>query len=124
VGYVRRSGRETDIKNLIDEIETYINKNRHIYNILVHYYKDKDVEKFDEYSAKLKSYLIATKWRYLEQSKILYIGFDAFMDQAEKAYATKTLMYGFGNASTYYFLDEYKDIPRYKDLVERFREGR
>ena len=60
VGYVRRSGRETDIKNLIDEIETYINKNRHIYNILVHYYKDKDVEKFDEYSAKLKSYLIAT----------------------------------------------------------------
>jgi len=124
VGYVRRSGRETDIKNLIDEIETYINKNRHIYNILVHYYKDKDVEKFDEYSAKLKSYLIATKWRYLEQSKISYIGFDAFMDQAEKAYETKTLMYGFGNVSTYYFLDEHKDNPRYKALVEKFREGR
>ena len=50
--------------------------------------------------------------------------FYAFIYQAEKAYATKTLMYGFGNASTYYFLDEYKDNPRYKDLVERFREGR
>ena len=123
-GYVRRSGRENDIKNLVDEIETYINKNRQIYNILVHYYKDKDDEKFNEYSAKLKSYLNTTKWRYLEQSKILYIGFDAFMEQAEKAYTMKTLMYGFGTVSTYYFLDEHKDNPRYKALVEKFREGR
>ena len=123
-GYVRRSGRENDIKNLVDEIETYINKNRQIYNILVHYYKDKDDEKFNEYSAKLKSYLNTTKWRYLEQSKILYIGFDAFMEQAEKAYTMKTLMYGFGTVSSCYFLDEHKDNPRYKALVEKFREGR
>jgi hypothetical protein len=46
------------------------------------------------------------------------------MDQAEKAFATKTLAYGFGNISMTYYLDEYRDNPRYKALVKKFRVGR
>ena len=112
------------ILDLIKEIETFIDKNRQIYSTLVHYYKDKDVEKFNEYSAKLKSYLKATKSRYLEQYQILDVDFNGFMDQAEKAFTTKTLEYGFGNISMTYYLDEYRDNPRYKALVKKFREGR
>ena len=122
--YIRQTGREKDIDNLINEIETFINKNRQIYSVLVHYYKDKDVERFNEYSAELESYLIATKWRYLDHYQILDTNFSDFMDRAEEAFETKTLAYGFGNISMTYYLDEYKDNPRYKALVKKFREGR
>jgi tetratricopeptide (TPR) repeat protein len=124
VNYVRQIGRQKDIDDLINEIETFINKNRQIYSILVHYYKDKDVKIFNEYSVKLKSYLEATKSRYLEQYQILDVDFSGFMDRAEKAFAAKKLPYGFGNVSMTYYLDEYKDSPRYKALVKKFREGR
>jgi glycosyltransferase involved in cell wall biosynthesis len=124
VNYVRQIGRQKDIDDLINEIETFINKNRQIYSILVHYYKDKDVNNFNEYSVKLKSYLEATKSRYLEQYQILDVDFSGFMDRAEKAYETKKLPYGFGNLSTTYYLDEYNDNARYKALVKKFRKGR
>jgi hypothetical protein len=54
----------------------------------------------------------------------LDVDFSGFMDRAEKAFAAKKLPYGFGNVSMTYYLDEYKDSPRYKALVKKFREGR
>ena len=122
--YVRQSSREKDIDDLIDEIEAFINKNRQIYNILVHYYKDKDVKKSNEYLVKLKSYLEVTNSRSLEQYQILDDDFSGFMDRAEKAFETKKLPYAFGSLSTTYYLDAYNDNVRYKALVKKFREGR
>ena len=124
VNYVLQSSRKKDIDDLITEIETFINKNRQIYSILVHYYKDKDVKKSNEYLVKLKSYLKATKSSSLEQYQILDVDFSGFMDRAEKAFETKKLPYAFGNLSTTYYLDEYNDNARYKALVKKFREGR
>jgi len=124
VNYVLQSSRKKDIDDLINEIETFINKNRQIYSILVHYYKDKDVKKFNEYLVKLKSYLEVTKSRSLEQYQILDVDFSGFMDRAEKAFETKKLPYAFGNVSMTYYLDEYNDNPRYKALVKKFRKGR
>jgi Tfp pilus assembly protein PilF len=124
VNYVRQSSREKDIDDLIDEIEAFINKNRQIYSILLHYYKDKDVKKSNEYLVKLKSYLEVTKSRSLEQYQILDVDFSGFMDRAEEAFETQKLPYAFGNVSTTYYLNEYNDNPRYKALVKKFREGR
>jgi len=121
--YVRQSSRKKDIDDLINEIETFINKNRQICSILVHYYKDKDVKKSNEYLVKLKSYLKVSKSSSLEQYQILDVDFSGFMDRAEKAFETKKLPYGFGNVSMTYYLDEYKDSPRYKALVKKFRKG-
>ena len=45
VNYVRQSSRQKDIDDLINEIETFINKNRQIYSILVHYYKGQRCKK-------------------------------------------------------------------------------
>jgi len=124
VNYVLQSSREKDIDDLINEIETLIDKNRQVYSILVHYYKDKDVKKSNEYLVKLKSYLKVSKSKPLEQYQILDDNFSVFMDRAEKAFEAKKLPYGFGSLSTTYYLGEYKDSARYKALVKKFREGR
>ena len=124
VNYVLQSSREKDIDDLINEIETLIDKNRQVYSILVHYYKDKDVEKSNEYLVKLKSYLKVSKSKPLEQYQILDDDFSVFMDRAEKAFEAKKLPYGFGGLSTTYYLGGYIDSARYKALVKKFREGR
>jgi tetratricopeptide (TPR) repeat protein len=124
VNYVLQSSREKDIDDLINEIETLIDKNRQVYSILVHYYKDKDVKKSNEYLVKLKSYLKVSKSKPLEQYQILDDDFSVFMDRAEKAFEAKKLPYGFGSLSTTYYLGEYNDSARYKALVKKFREGR
>ena len=80
MNYVLQSSRKKDIDDLINEIATFINKNRQVYSILVHYYKDKDVKKSNEYLVKLKSYLKVTKSRSLEQYQILEVDFSGFMD--------------------------------------------
>ena len=124
VGYNRQGDRGKDINDIVNQIEPVINKNRHIYRVLVHYYKDKDVEKFNKYLTELKSYDIETKSSYFIDYRILDGDFSGFMDQAEKAFENKKLQYGFSVGSTSYYLDTYKDEPRYKALVSKFRAGR
>ncbi len=124
VGYNRQGDRGKDINDIVNQIEPVFNKNRHIYRILVHYYKDKDVEKFNKYLAELKSYDIETKSSYFIDYRILDGDFSNFMDQAERAFENKKLQYGFSVGSTSYYLDAYKDEPRYKALVRKFRAGR
>ncbi len=42
--YLYQGGREKDIDDLVKEIESFTNKNREIYNVLVHYYR-KEIRK-------------------------------------------------------------------------------
>ena len=81
-------------------------------------------EKFNKYLAELKSYDIETKSSYFIDYRILDGDFSDFMDQAEKAFENKKLQYGFSVGSSNYYLDAYKDEPRYKALVGKFRSGR
>ena len=82
------------------------------------------MEKFNKYLAELKSYDIETKSSYFIDYRILDGDFSNFMDQAEKAFENKKLQYGFSVGSSNYYLDAYKDEPRYKALVGKFRSGR
>ena len=113
--------REDKIAALIKEIEEIPNKNSTIFGILIHYYKDKDSKKLEEYSNLADAYDKTVNSTALQDRLINTIGFDEFMEQAEKAYENNTLPF---NLETLLFVRDHKDNPKFKAFVEKIRKGK
>ena len=122
--YLYQGGREKDIDALVKEIESFTNKKRQIYNVLVHYYRKRNPEKFQKYISEARSYEETIKGHYIDEYQLLDGDFSKYMDESEKAFEIKKLQYAFGVEAFHFFIGENRDNPRYKALVEKFRKGR
>ncbi|MBC8243154.1 MAG: TIR domain-containing protein [Verrucomicrobia bacterium] len=115
--YVRQGGNEDEIENLVKEVESFTNKNEHIYRILVHYYKINNNEKFEKLLKLGRAFDESTK-RYNLDSYLLFEGkFDEYMTAAEQAFKERKLGWGFWDQIG---LNEYWDDPRLKAFMEQF----
>ena len=113
--------REDDITALIDEIENIPNKNTAIFNILIHYYKERDPKKSDEYYELANQYDETVDNTALRDRILLKIGFDEFMELAEQAFENNTLPFNF---ETHLFIKKYKYNTKFKAFVEKIRKGK
>jgi len=122
--YIDRDDRENDMDDLVKEVESFTNKNGELYFILAHYYKDRDTVKFQKYLSEGRSYAETAKGIQLDRYQLLDGDFSKYMDEAEKAFEVRKLQYSFGVEALEYFIGENRDNPRFKALVEKFRQGR
>ena len=113
--------REDEITALIDEIENIPNKNTAIFNILIHYYKERDPKKYDKYYELANQYDETVDNTALRDRILLKIGFDEFMELAENAFENNTLPFNF---ETHLFIKEYKYNSKFKSFVEKIRKGK
>ena len=114
---MRQGGNEDEIENLVKEVESFTNKNEHIYRILVHYYKINNNEKFEKLLKLGRAFDESTK-RYNLDSYLLFEGkFDEYMTAAEQAFKERKLGWGFWDQIG---LNEYWDDPRLKAFMEQF----
>jgi len=113
--------REDEITALIDEIENIPNKNTAIFNILIHYYKERDPKKYDKYYELANQYDETVDNTALRDRILLKIGFDEFMELAENAFENNTLPFNF---ETHLFIKKYKYNSKFKSFVEKIRKGK
>ena len=121
VNYLRSGADSKTIENLISEIEGIIDKNQVVYNILIHYYHEKDSKKYESYLNKANELDKFSGNRYLQNKVVLEVGIDRFIEMAEKAYNNNTFFYGI---ATDMFLFEYRDHPKFVAFVEKIRKGK
>jgi len=119
--HTQAGNREEKISALIREVEAIPNKNSPIYGILLHYYKDRDISKFEEYANLADEYAKTVNSTALQDRLIAKIGFDKFMEQAEEAFENNTLPFNF---ETLLFIWDHRDTPKYKAFVEKIRKGK
>ncbi|MFM1556815.1 MAG: TIR domain-containing protein [Limisphaerales bacterium] len=119
--YFRQGGNDDKMASLINEVEPYTNKDRNIYVILTHYYKHKDDNKFEKYMAEGRAFDKSTKGHDLDIYLLMEGKFEEYMTASEKAFEDRKLRWGFGR---HVFLDEHRDDPRLKVLIEKHRKGR
>jgi len=113
--------REDEITALIDEIQNIPNKNTAIFNILIHYYKERDPKKSDEYYELANQYDETVDNTAIRDRILLKIGFDEFMELAEQAFENNTLPFNF---ETHLFIKKNKYNPKFKAFVEKIRKGK
>ena len=121
VNYLRSGADSKTIENLISEIEGIIDKNQVVYNILIHYYHEKDSKKYESYLNKANELDKFSGNRYLQNKVVLEVGIDRFIEMAEKAYNNNTFFYGI---ATDMFMFEYRDHPKFVAFVEKIRKGK
>ena len=121
VNYLRSGADSKTIENLISEIEGIIDKNQVVYNILIHYYHEKDSKKYESYLNKANELDKFSGNRYLQNKVVLEVGIDRFIEMAEKAYDNNTFFYGI---ATDMFMFEYRDHPMFVAFVEKIRKGK
>ncbi len=121
VNYLRSGADSKTIENLISEIEGIIDKNQVVYNILIHYYHEKDSKKYKSYLNKANELDKFSGNRYLQNKVVLEVGIDRFIEMAEKAYNKNTFFYGI---ATDMFMFEYRDHPKFVAFVEKIRKGK
>ena len=119
--YLQAGDKEKEIAALIDEIKGIPNKNSPIYSVLLHYYKERDTKKMEEYYKLAIDYNDTVNNTALQDSLLVKIGFDDYMELAESAYANNTLPFNF---ELNLFMREYRDQPKYKAFVEKIRKGK
>jgi hypothetical protein len=112
---------ESDISELINEIETLEDKNESIYAPLTHYYRNKDNAKFERYLAEWKADNKTRNRSAFPMFKLYEVGIDNFIEQAEIAYENNRLAFGFTHDL---FLIEHRDNPNYKKFVEKISKGK
>ena len=113
--------REDKIAALIKEIEEIPNKDSAIFGILIHYYKDRDPNKSDLYYKLASKYDETVNNTALQDRLLMKIGFDEFMELADKAFEDNTLPFNF---ETHLFISDYTNNPKYKSFVEKIRKGK
>ncbi|SVB69605.1 uncharacterized protein METZ01_LOCUS222459 [marine metagenome] len=119
--HIQAGQREKEITEIIEEIKEIPNKNSPIYAVLIDYYKDRDPKKSDEYYELADKYDETVNNTALQDRIIVKVGFDEFMELAEKAYESNTLPFNFENNL---FVRDYKGNPKYKAFVEKIRKGK
>jgi TolB-like protein len=119
--HIQTGQREKEITEIIEEIKEIPNKNSPIYAVLIDYYKDRDPKKSDEYYELADKYDETVNNTALQDRIIVKVGFDEFMELAEKAYESNTLPFNFENNL---FVRDYKGNPKYKAFVEKIRKGK
>ena len=119
--YICQGGNDDKMASLINEVEPYTNKDRNLYEILTHYYKHKDDNKFEKYMAEGRAFDKSTKGHDLDIYLLMEGKFEEYMTASEKAFEDRKLRWGFGR---HVFLDEHRDDPRLKVLIEKHRKGR
>ena len=118
---VMKGDSESDISELINEIETLEDKNESIYAPLTHYYRNKDNAKFERYLAEWKEDNKTRNRSAFPMFKLYEIGIDSFIEQAEIAYENNRLAFGFTHD---FLLIEHRNNPNYKKFVERISKGK
>ena len=113
--------REDKIAALIKEIEEIPNKDSAIFGILIHYYKDRDPNKSDLYYKLASKYDETVNNTALQDRLLMKIGFDEFMELADKAFEDNTLPFNF---ETHLFISDYTNNTKYKSFVEKIRKGK
>ena len=119
--FVMKGNSESDISELINEIETLEEKSGSIYAPLTHYYRNKDNAKFDRYLAEWKEDNKTRSKSAFPMFKIYEIGIDSFIEQAEIAYENNRLAFGFTHDL---LLIEHRNNPNYKKFVKRISKGK
>ena len=119
--YLQEGQREKEITALIKEIEEMPNKNSSKFGILVHYHRNRDQKKSDEYYELADKYDKTVNNTALQDRLLVKIGFDDFMILAEEAYENNTLPFNFEHTL---FIKEHRDNPKYKAFVEKIRKGK
>ena len=119
--YLQEGQREKEITALIKEIEEMPNKNSSKFGILVHYHRDRDQKKSDEYYELADKYDKTVNNTALQDRLLVKIGFDDYMILAEEAYENNTLPFNFEHTL---FIKEHRDNPKYKAFVEKIRKGK
>jgi TolB-like protein len=119
--YICQGGNDDKMASLINEVEPYTNKDRNIYEVLTHYYKHTDDNKFEKYMAEGRAFDKSTKGHDLDIYLLMEGKFEEYMTASEKAFEDRKLRWGFGR---HVFLDEHRDDPRLKVLIEKHRKGR
>ena len=112
---------ESDISELIKEIETLVDKDESIYAPLTHYYRNKDNAKFERYLAEWKEDNKTRSRSAFPMFKLYEVGIDIFIEQAEIAYENNQLAFGFTHDL---FLIEHRNNPNYKKFVEKISKGK
>jgi TolB-like protein/tetratricopeptide (TPR) repeat protein len=118
---VMKGDSESDISELINEIETLEDKNESIYAPLTHYYRNKDNAKFDRYLKEWKENNKTRNRSAFPMFKLYEVGIDNFIEQAEIAYENNRLAFGFTHGL---FLIEHRDNPNYIKFVEKISKGK
>ena len=78
-------------------------------------------ERMEEYYKLAIDYNDTVNNTALQDSLLVKIGFDDYMELAETAYANNTLPFNF---ELNLFMREYRDQPKYKAFVEKIRKGK
>jgi TolB-like protein/tetratricopeptide (TPR) repeat protein len=118
---VMKGDSESDISELINEIETLEDKNESIYAPLTHYYRNKDNAKFDCYLKEWKENNKTRNRSAFPMFNLFEVGIDNFIEQAEIAYENNRLAFGFTHGL---FLIEHRDNPNYIKFVEKISKGK
>ena len=103
------------------EIESIANKNLPIYDILTHYYKDKDPVKSDLYFKKADELDEATNNSAFQTRIILKVGFEKFIKLANEAFENGTLDLGIAYN---FFCYEYRNHPKLRTIAEKVQKGK
>ena len=119
--YVTAGKKETEIKNLIQEIENIADKDQPIYDVLIHYYKDIDLAKFEMYYEKADEFDETTNDTRLKYRIVLKVGIEKFLELANDAYDKGKLANNFGNM---FFFNKHREHPGFIALVEKVQKGK
>ena len=119
--FVVKGDSESDITELINEIETLGDKNASIYAPLTHYYRNKDNAKFERYLAEWKEDNKTRNSSAFPMFNLFEVGIDDFIKQAEIAYENNRLGFGFTHDL---LLIEHRDNPNYIKFVEKISKGK
>ena len=119
--YVLAGNKESEIEELIKELEGIANKNQPIFNILIHYYKDKNPAKSDTYYERAEELDKLTGNSNFRERLIVKVEFDEFIRLANEAFDKVGLDFGI---VTNFFCSEYRDHPKMKALDERIKKGK
>ncbi len=109
------------IKNLIEEVEKIVDKNAGIYNVLIHYYNNKDSDKYKIYLKQANDLDNLSGNRLLRNRLVLEVGIDDFMRLAKEALDSNMLDFGF---ETDIFMSEHKDLPEFRAFVKMIQKGK
>ncbi len=119
--YLLSNTKNSEVKNLIQEVEGILHKTEIIYDILIHYYKDRDPDKANLYYEQADDHDKLSGNRYFDNRKIVKLKFDEFMVLAEEAYKKNTIDYGF---EYNIFLISHRENPKFKAFVNKKQKGK
>ena len=119
--YIQAGDKEAEIKEMVKELEGITTKDQPIYNILIHYYKDKDPAKSDTYYERAYELDKLTGNSTFQTRVILKVEFDEFIRLANQAFDNGSMDFGI---EFDIFCIEFKDNPKMKALAERIKKGK